>query len=200
MRSIGLLLLLSCTVQTVGASWFENSEQAGKRLFDAGQFKEAAQQFKDEYRRGVALYRAGEYQAAEKSFANVQRSEVLQEARYNLGNTRFKQENYEGAILAYEEVLSEEPNHSEARHNQGLAKAMLAKTDPEALTRLEQEQKKSKQEEKSKEEKSKSEEEKEQQESQSGEQQQEQESQSGEQQQEQESQSGEQQQEQESQS
>ncbi|MCB1870296.1 MAG: tetratricopeptide repeat protein, partial [Gammaproteobacteria bacterium] len=153
----GLILVLSLSVQPVLANWFENSEQTGKRLFETGEFRQSADAFKDKYRRGVALYMAGEYKAAESEFEKVKREEVRQDARYNLGNARFRQDNFEGAIRAYDEVLAEEPGHSEARHNQGLAKAMLAKTDPEALARLEKEkkeeqQKKEKQEEQEKQE------------------------------------------------
>ena len=196
-RLRGVVLLFCLAIQPVSAGWFENSEQTGKRLFEKGEFSQSAQAFKDEYRRGVAFYRAGEYEAAENQFEKVKRSEVQQDARFNLGNSRFQQQNYEGAIRAYLEVLAEEPEHADARYNQGLAKAMLAKTDPAALARLEQEEKEQQQKEKEKE---KQEEQKQEQESQSGEQKQEQESQSGEQKQEQESQSGEQKQEQESQS
>ncbi|MCP4283865.1 MAG: tetratricopeptide repeat protein, partial [Gammaproteobacteria bacterium] len=206
-RLTGLILILSFTAQPALGSWFENSEQTGKRLFDNGEFSQSANAFNDTYRRGVALYMAGEYKAAESEFEHVEREEVLQDARYNMGNARFQQENFEGAVRAYDEVLAREPEHSEARHNQGLAKAMLAKTDPQALARLEQE-KEEQEEQKEKEEKeeeeqgqeSKSEEQKQEQESQSGDQKQEQESQSGDQKQEQESQSGDQKQEQESQS
>ncbi|MCB1750574.1 MAG: tetratricopeptide repeat protein [Gammaproteobacteria bacterium] len=186
-RLRGVVLLFCLAIQPVSAGWFENSEQTGKRLFEKGEFSQSAQAFKDEYRRGVAFYRAGEYEAAENQFEKVKRSEVQQDARFNLGNSRFQQQNYEGAIRAYLEVLAEEPEHADARYNQGLAKAMLAKTDPAALARLEQEEKEQQQKEKEKE---KQEEQKQEQESQSGEQKQEQESQSGEQKQEQESQSG----------
>ena len=147
-RMAGVILLFSVISLPLSAAWFENSEQTGKRLFEAGEFGKAANAFKDEYRRGVALYKAGEYRAAASSFEQVEREEVVQDARYNLGNARFQQDDYEGAIRAYETVLEEDPEHAEARHNQGLAKAMLAKTDPQALARLEQEKKEQQQQEK----------------------------------------------------
>lgn len=89
----GLILVLLLSVQPVLANWFENSEQTGKRLFETGEFRQSADAFKDEYRRGVALYMAGEYKAAESEFEKVKREGVRQDARYNLGNARFRQDN-----------------------------------------------------------------------------------------------------------
>ena len=135
------------------AGWFENSEQEGEHLFIRGEFSEAARTFKDDYRRGVALYQDRDYKGAESAFERVERDAVKQEARYNLGNARFQLADYEGAIRAYDEVLSEDASHQNARYNQGLAKALLAETDPEALARLEEEQKQEKQEEQKEQEK-----------------------------------------------
>ena len=154
----GLLALTLCSPASSG--WFENSEQEGERLFNRGEFAQAARTFKDDYRRGVALYQNQEYQKAETAFERVEREDVRLDARYNLGNTRFQLADYEGAIRAYEEVLSEDPGNQNARYNQGLAKALLAETDPEALARLEQEKETEKKEQEQKKEQQQEEEQK----------------------------------------
>ncbi|MES9906492.1 MAG: tetratricopeptide repeat protein, partial [Sedimenticola sp.] len=133
------LLLLS------SSAWgnpYANSEQRGEQLFQQGDFAEAAALFSDPYRRGVALYRLGDYPQAAKAFELTERGEVLQDALYNLGNSRFMQKDYEGAVNAFDKVLEQEPNHADAGHNRGLAMALLAQTDPEAATRLEEKKEK----------------------------------------------------------
>ncbi|MCB1857030.1 MAG: tetratricopeptide repeat protein, partial [Gammaproteobacteria bacterium] len=176
--------------------WLQNNEQQAKQLFDRGQYDEAARRFEDPYRRGVAHYRSGDYPAAEKDFEQVDRAEVKRDADFNLGNTRFQLQDYEGAVHAYLRVLEEDPQDTGARHNLGVAKAMLAKVEPEKLVKIEQEEARRKQQS----EQQKSEQEQEQQASQSeqqqSEQEQEQQESQSEQQQSEQQQSGDQQQEQ----
>jgi hypothetical protein len=91
--------------------------------FPAGDFDAAAEGFSDAYRRGVALYRAGHrFRAAEDAFDEVERASVRLTARYNLGNARFKQGDYTGAIDAYEQVLRRAPDHDDAHNNLTLAR------------------------------------------------------------------------------
>ena len=56
----------------VSASWFENSEQAANRIFQQGDYAQAAAEFDDPFRRGVALYRAGRYADAAEAFDKVE--------------------------------------------------------------------------------------------------------------------------------
>jgi hypothetical protein len=37
------------------AGWFDNREQEAAKVFEAGEYLDAAELFKDDYRRGVAL-------------------------------------------------------------------------------------------------------------------------------------------------
>ncbi|MEW8422948.1 MAG: tetratricopeptide repeat protein, partial [Candidatus Thiodiazotropha sp.] len=158
----------------LGADWFLNQEQRAEEDYNQGHYEEAAKGFEDPYRRGVAHYRTGDYQAASEDFNRVEREEVKQDALYNLGNSRYKLEDYQGAVVAYETVLDSDPDHTDARHNLALAKEKLAQMHTEEEREEEEE-----------------EEEKEDQESESAEQQQQEQQQSEEQQQ-----SGDQQQEQ----
>ena len=59
-------------------------------------------------------------------FEKVERDEVALQARYNLGNSRFRQGEYQKAIDAYESVLQEDPENKDARYNMSLARTMLA--------------------------------------------------------------------------
>ncbi|MET0094302.1 MAG: tetratricopeptide repeat protein, partial [Sedimenticola sp.] len=120
------LLAAMLTPLPGAADWFENDQQKGDRLFQAGRYLEAADAFGDNYRKGVALYRAEEYDAAADAFESNDRDEVHLDALYNLGNTRYRQDRFADAIEAYDQVLEEDPEHPDAQHNRGLALAMLA--------------------------------------------------------------------------
>ena len=102
------VILLSCLLCTADASatWFRNTAQEAAHKFEQGEYSEAAEEFTDSYRRGVALYRAGHYTDAGEAFESVEREEVKADALYNLGNTRYKRSDYEGAVEAYEESLT----------------------------------------------------------------------------------------------
>lgn len=139
--ALGALLLLMTSGAlpiTAQAGWFKNSEQEAVAAYESGAYSSAAAAFSDPFRRGVALYRAGRYAEAEAAFSKPQRSAVSTEAEYNLGNARFAQGDYVGAISAYEEVLSAEPTHDDAAHNLALARARLARLEQEAFAEEEE--------------------------------------------------------------
>lgn len=120
-------LLLALTTVPVGAAgWFETRDQEGERLAGSGRHAEAASAFEDPYRRGVSLYRAEDYPGAARAFEQVQRPERRLDARYNLGNARFRQGDLEGAAAAWTEVLQDDPKHEDASHNLAVARALLA--------------------------------------------------------------------------
>jgi len=135
-RLYNLAIIVAFTTLPASAGWFTTDDQEGREAFARGRYKEAATKFHDPYRKGVAQYRAADYRSAAESFSRVDRDDVLQAARYNLGNARFRLGDYEGAVQAYEAVLQEDPNDRAARHNLALALSMLAQTranpEPEA--------------------------------------------------------------------
>ena len=115
---------------------FGRPEDEARDLFARGEFDAAAALFRDEYRRGVALYRAGRFAEAAQVFERVDRESVRLDALYNLGNARFRLEDYRGAVQAYEEVLQRDPSREDAAHNlslamRGLAEAARAGEEPE---------------------------------------------------------------------
>jgi len=147
---------------------FSTSEQEARSHFSKLEFPEAANLFEDPYRKGVAQYRAGNYQAAAESFTEVNREDVLEDARYNLGNARFRLGDFEGAIEAYEYVLSENPDATDARHNLAIARAMLM----QAIEQQKEQERKRKEEEQQQEQEEQQQEQEEQQQQQKQEQQQ----------------------------
>lgn len=106
-------------------NYFMNSEEAGAKAFDAGDYKKAGEVFQDPYRKGVAHYKAGEFEEAEKMFKLSSRPEVAADAQYNLGNAYAKQEKFKEAVVAYEEVLKKCPDHTKAKENLELIKKMM---------------------------------------------------------------------------
>ena len=134
-RSIALLAGLVLTTPAAQAGWFVNQEQEAEQLFRQGDYTGAAKEFSDPYRRGVALYRAGRHVEAADAFALEQRTEVAADAAYNLGNARFQVGDFAAAAAAYEQVLSHNPGHDDARHNLSLARAVLARLDQEKFAR-----------------------------------------------------------------
>ena len=57
-------------------------DQQGRHAFDRGDFKTAAERFRDPLWKGVALYRAGDFQGALNAFALVDTAESY----YNQGD------------------------------------------------------------------------------------------------------------------
>ena len=78
-----------------------------------------------------SAYKAEDYQRAEKIYQQSQGNKYDKKSRsdnfHNLGNTRMKSENYEGAIEAYKEALRINPNDKETRYNLSEAKRKLKK-------------------------------------------------------------------------
>lgn len=130
--------LLFTATPPAQAGWFSNTEQEAIAAYEDGAYATAAAAFSDPFRRGAALYRAGRYAEAEAAFAEPQRAAVRTAARYNLGNARFAQSDYAGAVSAYEQVLSAEPTHDDALHNLALARARLARLEQETFAEEQQ--------------------------------------------------------------
>jgi Ca-activated chloride channel homolog len=127
-----LLLLLAVMLPGVArADWLKTTEQEAFETYQAGDFEAAAETFSDPYRQGVSLYRAGRLDEAEHAFEKAEQGKQSKSARYNLGNTRFKRGDFTGAAAAYESVLREDPDHSDAAHNLAVTRATLARLEQE---------------------------------------------------------------------
>lgn len=95
------------------AGFFINDNQEAMRDFDRGDYREAAQKFKNKAWKASSLYRAGNYTEAAAMFDAEKDIESL----YNQGNAYAKSGKFEEAIKLYEKVLQENPGHEDAKFN-----------------------------------------------------------------------------------
>ncbi len=95
--------------------WQRDDQQAYSALKD-GEPERAATLTERKDWRGVAEYRAGNYSSAVGSFTG------LDDVRntYNLGNALARAGDLDGAIAAYDAVLSRDPEHEDAAFNKAL--------------------------------------------------------------------------------
>lgn len=103
--------------------WQRRDQQAFEALRD-GEPAVAAALFDDggdEPWRAAALYRSGEYAAAAEHYRSGDATADL----YNLGNALAQQQAYADAIEAYDAVLSQDPDHEDARFNKALVEELL---------------------------------------------------------------------------
>lgn len=120
----------------------ENADE----LYRSSRFKEAEKAYagmdmdnpKDiryRYNRGCAAYQSGQYKEASASFSSVMRraeDKVVQfKAAYNLGNTAFKQGDFESAAMHYKKALIHNPSNEDARYNLELTLRALEKLKKE---------------------------------------------------------------------
>jgi Ca-activated chloride channel family protein len=101
-------------------------------LYRSGRFEEAEKIYGDmdmdnpkdiryRYNRGCAAYQNGRYKEAMASFSSVMRRALDKDMRfkaaYNLGNTAFKQGDFESAARHYKASLIHDPSSEDARYN-----------------------------------------------------------------------------------
>ena len=136
MKTIFLLL----TVLLTGASWsqeWRDSLSHARSLYKKGEYQKALKYYKSAQQlapegvdlseeEGQTAYRAGDYPGAEKAFGRAtarQKDAKRKSAAYNnLGSSRMKQENYQGAEDAFKEALRLDPSNETARQNLAEAK------------------------------------------------------------------------------
>jgi len=114
MAVIALALLMSS-----GCGWdgvlglLLTPDQQGERLFERGEYVEAATRFEDPMWKGTALYMGERFDAAIEQFARVDSAE----AWFKRGNALAHLERYEEAVAAYERALEMRSGYSEAEAN-----------------------------------------------------------------------------------
>ena len=97
--------------------WF-TLDQQGQKLFDQGEYEQAAGKFTNPERIGTALFMAGDFQNA----ATVLGRSASADAHYNRGNAHVMLGEYDAAIIAYQSALSRRPDWPEAEQNLQIAK------------------------------------------------------------------------------
>ncbi len=104
--------------------WF-TPDQQGQRLMRRGEFRSAAETFRDPMRRGVAWFRAGEFEKAEQTFAPLATSE----SEFNRGTCLIMQGKYEPAIARFDRALELRPGWEDAQVNREVAVARAKLTE-----------------------------------------------------------------------
>jgi Ca-activated chloride channel family protein len=104
--------------------WFTPNQQ-GSRLFEKGEYLEAAKAFQDPMWQGTALFRAGEFKDAAQTFARIDSAE----GHYNQGNSWLMHGAYDMAIKSYDRALEKRSEWKEALENRNIAIARAKLTE-----------------------------------------------------------------------
>jgi tetratricopeptide (TPR) repeat protein len=119
---------------------FRSDLNRGNDLYKKGEYSQAGNVYnkilgkkandqKAKFNLGDSLYKEGKYQESRIIFEDLAKNAADKNLReksfYNMGNSFFKQEDYKGAIGAYEEALKIDPKDKDAQFNLELAKKML---------------------------------------------------------------------------
>jgi len=143
-----LVPLLVCGLIPYGFAAPATAGENPDELYRAGRFEEAQKAYaamdmdnpKDiryRYNRGCAAYQDGQYEKALASFSSVMRraedKDVRFKAAYNLGNTAFKQGDFESAATHYRQALLHNPSSEDARYNLELTLRALEKQKKERM-------------------------------------------------------------------
>ncbi|WP_236025685.1 VWA domain-containing protein [Algoriphagus oliviformis] len=118
MYSFLLLVFSSCTDGSRFADLWYTEDYQGQKLSDRGDFAQAAQRFEDPMRRGVANFKAGNYADA---IADFQQDTTAQGA-YNLGLAYFQSGDTLGAMLAFQDAATLDPDFAPAAQANQLMK------------------------------------------------------------------------------
>ena len=104
------------------SGWWFTPDQQGQRLMRRGDYRAAAETFRDPLRQGVAWFRAGEFETSERAFARVPTAE----AEFNRGNCLVMLGKYDAAVERYTRALELQPGWEDAQVNRQIALARQA--------------------------------------------------------------------------
>lgn len=125
MRRGGLAVVLLVIGANVQAGWLEDlwlpKDRQAIAAHNNGDFKAAAELFTDPQWRGVAKYRSGEHAEAGELFSQNESTESI----YNQGNALAWEGKFGEALQAYDHVLTQEPEHEDAKHNRAIIEALM---------------------------------------------------------------------------
>ncbi len=102
------------------------ADQQAQRLYDQGEYRDAAVRFTQTQRIGSAFYRAGDFAQAAAVFGRS----VTPEAAFNRGNSLVMLGDYAGAIESYQRALERRPDWLAAAENMQLARLRMERLAP----------------------------------------------------------------------
>ena len=108
-------------------SWnelWQNADQRGRSAFNSNQYRDAASQFESSEWKAAAHYRAGQFDKAEEILKNLPESS---ENFYNLGNAQARQKKLKEASESYQQALTLNPGHQDAKYNKDIVDNELNK-------------------------------------------------------------------------
>lgn len=139
MRALLIIALCFMSYAAFGQDWEEDLNHA-RQLYKKGNYKEALKYYKRadqlapndvdlSQEIGQTAYRANDFRTASESFErqanNAKTKEKEVQARTSLGESRMKQQDYQGAVDAYKEVLRLNQDNERARQRLMEAKRLL---------------------------------------------------------------------------
>jgi Ca-activated chloride channel family protein len=146
MRKLYLLFFviqMSLCTAAFGQNW-KDSLNAARSAYQKGNYKEALKYYKSADRlapndvdlsqeKGQTAYKAGDFATAASCFERLTRTEKTTvkkvRAYNNLGNSRMKMNDFEGAIEAYKSALRLDPANEKARQHLAEAKRLKQQQD-----------------------------------------------------------------------
>lgn len=118
------------------SSLWLNADQRGYRSLREGQSVRAGELFEDPEWKAVAQYRAGDYASAAETLTTVDAGVAL----YNRGNALARLGRYNEAIEHYKQILTDQPDHEDAKFNHDLLQNLLQQQQPEGDNNNKQQQ------------------------------------------------------------
>ncbi|UZE97577.1 VWA domain-containing protein [Alkalimarinus alittae] len=129
--AFSLVLLLSFTLQPNDVMAFEwkdlwkTPDQQAMEIVHEDPAK-AAELFQDPQWKGIAQYKAKQFEQAQQSFETESSTTSL----YNQATALARQQKFEEAVAAYDEVLKQDPNFDDAASNKALIEKFLEEQEP----------------------------------------------------------------------
>ena len=115
------------------SDWWQTPEQKAASAFESGDSDTVIEQAPDGAWTGLGQYQRGDYDAASNTFeqwASEQRSEgnhsAANRALYNRGLSEARSGRYQQALDSFDQVLSDDPNYTDAAHNRTIVEQLLA--------------------------------------------------------------------------
>ena len=119
-----------------------NIIRKGNKAYHQSKYNEATEKYSSalekepnnaiaNFNQADAIYQLGEYKQAQEYFKGIanstNNSEIKFKSKFNLGNSLYKQEQYEESVRAYKDALKINPKDEDAKYNLMMAMAKLKK-------------------------------------------------------------------------